>query len=107
MSLADLATVLLCLVGAVFFLAGTVGILRFPDTFCRLHALTKADNLGLGFFTLGLLLQAPSPAIALKLILIWLLALLAGTNACYAIGRYTLRQSANQTEEKEEDDERA
>jgi multicomponent Na+:H+ antiporter subunit G len=107
MSLIDLATVLLCLAGAVFFLAGTVGILRFPDTFCRLHALTKADNLGLGFFTLGLLLQASSPAVGLKLILIWLLALLAGTNACYAIGRYTVSRSASETEEKEEDDERS
>lgn len=96
MSPADVATVLLCLIGAVFFLAGTMGILRFPDTFCRLHALTKADNLGLGFLTLGLLLQAGSPATALKLVLIWLLALLAGTNACYAIGRYSLNRTADE-----------
>ena len=34
--------------GVFFFLAGTVGLLRFPDTLTRLHALTKADNLGLG-----------------------------------------------------------
>ena len=32
--------------GAFFFLAGTVGLLRFPDLLTRLHALTKADNLG-------------------------------------------------------------
>ena len=41
--------------GAFFFLAGTVGLLRFPDTLTRLHALTKADNLGLGLIVLGLL----------------------------------------------------
>ena len=34
--------------GVFFFLAGTVGLLRFPDSLTRLHALTKADNLGLG-----------------------------------------------------------
>jgi len=41
-------SILLLLAGAVFFLAGTLGLLRFPDVYTRLHALTKADNLGLG-----------------------------------------------------------
>ena len=43
--------------GVLFFLAGTVGLLRFPDTLTRLHSLTKADNLGLGLIMLGLLPQ--------------------------------------------------
>ena len=57
-------------VGAFFFLAGTVRLLRFPDVYCRLHALAKADNLGLGFILLGLAVQADSLAAALKLLLI-------------------------------------
>ena len=32
----------LTLLGTVFFLAGTMGLLRFPDVYTRLHALTKA-----------------------------------------------------------------
>jgi multicomponent Na+:H+ antiporter subunit G len=64
--------------GAFFFLAGTVGLLRFPDTLCRLHALTKADNLGLGLIVLGLSVRATGPIAALKLIAVWLLVLLAG-----------------------------
>ena len=51
----DLFTIVSVAGGAFFFLAGTVGLLRFPDTFTRLHALTKADNLGLGLVILGLL----------------------------------------------------
>ena len=86
------ASVLLCLVGALFFLAGTVGLLRLPDTLCRLHALTKADNLGLGFIALGLALQDGSWPVAGKLMMIWLLALLAGTSACYLIARHTIRR---------------
>ena len=35
-------------------LAGTVGLLRFPDPLSRLHALTKADNLGLGLIVLAI-----------------------------------------------------
>lgn len=75
-----------CLAGALFFLAGTVGLLRFPDTFSRLHALTKADNLGLGLMVAGLAIQSGSGAVALKLAAIWLLALLASSSACYLIG---------------------
>ena len=64
-------------VGAIFFLAGTVGLLRFPDSFTRLHALTKADNLGLGLVVAGLMLQATGVQEVLKLLLVWLLVLQA------------------------------
>ena len=64
--------------GAFFFLAGTVGLLRFPDAYTRLHALTKADNLGLGLVVLGLLSQMQSVSAMLKLLLIWMLVLFSG-----------------------------
>jgi multicomponent Na+:H+ antiporter subunit G len=86
----DGLSVLLCLMGGVFYLAGTVGMLRFPNTWTRLHALTKADNLGLGLVVAALVLQADSLPGALKLVLIWVLAVLAGTNACYLVGRHLL-----------------
>jgi multicomponent Na+:H+ antiporter subunit G len=54
MNAADLLTMVSLAVGGFFFLAGTVGLLRFPDAHSRLHALTKADNLGLGFVVFGL-----------------------------------------------------
>ena len=60
----DSLSVTLMLVGAGFFLAGTLGLVRFPDVYTRLHALTKADNLGLGLIVLGLMLQAESVATA-------------------------------------------
>ena len=59
----------LLVAGAFFFFAGTVGLLRFPDVYSRLHALAKADNLGLGCVVLGLALQADNLAAALKLLL--------------------------------------
>ena len=73
--------------GAVFFLAGTVGLLRFPDPASRLHALTKADNLGLGLVILGLLPHAGGVAGGLKLACIWLLVLLAGSTAAQLVAR--------------------
>lgn len=83
----ETASAALLAAGAFFYFAGTVGLLRFPDVYCRLHALAKADNLGLGFILLGLALQAESPAAALKLLLIWPLALVASAGVSYAIAR--------------------
>jgi multicomponent Na+:H+ antiporter subunit G len=80
-------TVLAITVGTFFFLAGTVGLLRFPDPLTRLHALTKADNLGLGLVVLGLLPQADAPLGALKLIAVWLFVQLAGATVAQLIAR--------------------
>ena len=64
--------------GVVFFLAGTTGLLRFPDSLTRLHALTKADNLGLGMVVIGLLPLTGGVVVALKLLFIWLLVMVSG-----------------------------
>ena len=64
--------------GSVFFLAGTLGLLRFPDPLSRLHALTKADNVGLGLVVLGLLPLAHGVLGGLKLVLVWVLVQLSG-----------------------------
>jgi len=85
MSVLDWVGGALMVAGAAFFLAGTVGLLRFPDLRSRLHAVTKADNLGLGLLVAGLVVQAESVPAAAKLLLIWLLALLASAVSCYLI----------------------
>ena len=90
MTPSDYAASVLLIIGAVFFLAGTVGLVRFPDVYTRLHAITKADNVGLGLIVLGLVVQAESGFIAGKLLLIWLLALFAGASVCHLIARHAL-----------------
>lgn len=91
-ALPDLLTVALVAAGAFFFLAGTVGLLRFPDTLTRLHALTKADNLGTGLIVLGLLLQVDSVLAGLKLVAVWFLVLLAGAITSQLNARATRRR---------------
>ena len=73
--------------GAFFFLAGTVGLLRFPDTLTRLHALTQADNLGLGLIMLGMLPHVAWPFGALKLVVVWILAMVSSASASQLIAR--------------------
>ena len=77
--------------GAFFFLAGTVGLLRFPDVYCRLHAITKGDNLGLGLVTLGLCLQPVGWSERLQFLLTWLLALVAAATVCHLLARFSLQ----------------
>jgi multicomponent Na+:H+ antiporter subunit G len=89
--LTNIISVVLLLAGALFFLAGTVGLLRFPDIYTRIHALTKADNVGLGLIVLALAVQASSAWVALKLILIWLLILLASSTTGHLVARAALR----------------
>jgi multicomponent Na+:H+ antiporter subunit G len=84
---------LACLAAAMlFFLSGTVGLLRFPDIYTRLHALTKADNVGLGLLVLSLSLQAGDWFIVAKLVLIWFLVLVASSASCHLVARRALQK---------------
>jgi multicomponent Na+:H+ antiporter subunit G len=92
MSLAlDLITVTAVSAGGFFFLAGTVGLLRFPDALTRLHVLTKADNVGLGLIVLGLLPHAGGWLGALKLVSVWLLVQFSGAMVTQLIARAVRR----------------
>jgi multicomponent Na+:H+ antiporter subunit G len=86
---ADLLSIALVIGGAFFYFAGTVGLLRFPDVYTRLHALTKADNLGLGLITLGLMLRADAGGVA-RLAATWVLVLAASAAVCHAVARAAL-----------------
>ena len=92
MTLIDYLSAALLITGAVFFLAGTLGLLRFPDVYTRLHALTKADNVGLGLMVAGLAVQAESWAMVGKLLLIWVLVMLAGAGVSHLIARGALQR---------------
>lgn len=104
--LTQIGSVALIVVGTVFFLAGTVGLLRFPDIYTRLHALTKADNVGLGFIVLGLVLQADSLTTALLLVFIWLLVMLAGAGGGQLLAEAALQQGMPEWTKPDEADKR-
>lgn len=92
MSLLDVLTALLLVAALFFFVAGTVGLLRFPDLYSRLHALTKADNVGLGLTVLALMLQAESWLEVFKLALTWVMVLAASATVCFLVGNEAYRR---------------
>lgn len=87
MTVLEIASAALLMIGAAFFVTGTVGLLRFPDVYSRLHALTKADNLGLGFVACGLALEADDIAVVLKLGITWALVLVSSSISCQLVAR--------------------
>ena len=93
MSALETVAAVLLAAGCFFFLAGTAGLLRFPDSFSRMHALTKADNLGLGCFALAAMLSFGSTWLSLKIVLIWLVALLGSATCAFLVARRAHRQA--------------
>jgi multicomponent Na+:H+ antiporter subunit G len=76
-----------CLLGGLFFLfVGTLGLLRLPDVYCRLHATTKCDTLGAGLILLSLALQGGA-AVAVKLGIIIVFILITNPTAAHVIAR--------------------
>jgi len=88
----DVVSIVAIAFGVFFFAAGTIGLLRFPDAMTRLHALTKADNLGLGLVVLGLLPRADSVTTGLKMILVWVLVLFSSAIVSQLIARVARKQ---------------
>lgn len=93
--LLDLLSWALLIGGLLFFAAGSIGLLRFPDTASRLHALTKADTLGLGLVIAGLALRAEGLWEVLQMLLIWLLLLASSATACQLLARQAKEESAD------------
>ena len=87
----ELLAVGLITLGTVFFVAGTVGLLRFPDIYCRLHALTKADGLGLALIALGVALMADSFGELFRIALIWFFLAVASATSGHLIAAHARR----------------
>jgi multicomponent Na+:H+ antiporter subunit G len=78
---------LISLFGGIFFLfVGTVGLLRLPDVFNRLHATTKCDTLGAGLILLSLAMQSPIN-VAVRLFLLAFFILVTNPTAAHVIAR--------------------
>ena len=77
-------------VGIFFLLVGSIGLLRFPDFYTRLHATGKCDTLGGGLIILGALIyhffQYPeTPLVPAKLAFLIFFIFIANPTATHAI----------------------
>lgn len=77
----------LILGGLFFFFTGTLGLLRFPDVYTRLHAAGKCDTLGAQLMLLGLAIVNGWNLVSIKLLLIVVFLFLANPTATHAMIR--------------------
>ena len=77
--------------GLFFFLTATIGILRFPDFFTRLHATGKGDTLAVFLFLIGFSLYEGFTLTSLKILIIAVFMFLAQPTATHALSRAGLR----------------
>jgi multicomponent Na+:H+ antiporter subunit G len=80
-------TIALAALGAMFFLAGTLGLLRLPDFYSRVHAATKCDTVGAGLILLATAVHVMPHPEALKIVALLVLVLLSSPTSGHALAR--------------------
>jgi monovalent cation/proton antiporter MnhG/PhaG subunit len=74
-------------IGALFFFAGTLGILRLPDFYARTHAATKCDTVGAGSLLLALAIHTGADISTLKILVLATLVLVSSPTSGHALAR--------------------
>ena len=89
--IADILSQACLLGGAIFLLIGAIGVLRFPDFYSRLHAVSVCDTLGAGLVLIGLMLQGGLSLVTVKLLLMFYFLLFTGPTAVHALAEAALQ----------------
>ena len=89
--LSTIGTVLSMGAGLFFVLAGTIGVLRLPDFYTRLHAAGMTDTLGAELILFALILQADNLQMVLKLLLVAFFLLVTSPTATHAVAHAAYR----------------
>jgi multicomponent Na+:H+ antiporter subunit G len=76
--------------GLFFMIVGTIGILRMPDLFTRMHAAGMTDTMGAGLLILGMCLQAGLGLVLVRLLLVYLFLMFTSPISSHAISRAAL-----------------
>jgi multicomponent Na+:H+ antiporter subunit G len=102
-------SILFVIIGIIFMLVGSIGIIRLPDFYSRTHSTSKSDTLGIIFVILGLVIYEGFTQSSFKLILVVLFIALSNPIGTHALARAAYKDGLNpfysDDELKEEDKE--
>ena len=96
MVIVDRLVIVIMLAGTLVTLAGTIGLLRLPDFYTRLHATGKCDTLGTGLILTGLIIfhfvhYSSTPLVPIKLLILIIFVFVANPTATHAIVKAAYR----------------
>jgi multicomponent Na+:H+ antiporter subunit G len=92
----DVLSWIFILGGLFFIVVGSMGVLRFPDVYTRLHAVGMTDTMGAGLvlvglsFQSGLSFESGAWLITVRLIMIWAFLLFTSPITTHALARAAL-----------------
>ncbi|GLQ19683.1 monovalent cation/H(+) antiporter subunit G [Algimonas porphyrae] len=89
--LRDLITVISLAGGLFFVLAGTIGVIRLPDFYTRLHAAGMTDTLGAELILFALIVQSDSWQVIAKLLLVAFFLFVTSPTATHAVAHAAYR----------------
>lgn len=89
--IADIAIAVLLVVAVFFHGVAAVGVIRMPDFYTRMHAVSKAETLGVVFTIAALAVWAGFTLVTVKLVFLGIFLFLANPTSTHAIGRAALR----------------
>ncbi|ARS37748.1 Na+/H+ antiporter subunit G [Pontibacter actiniarum] len=100
----EVVSCVLILAGVGFMLTSTIGLLRFPDFYIRMSAITKGATLGVGLILLGMGIYFNQPGILLKVLAVIVFTFMTAPVAAHVIGRTAVQNRIpfwNKTNTKE------
>lgn len=85
--IADVLSFILIAIGSFYVATGALGMMRMPDLYTRLHAVSIIDTVGAGALLLGMMIQAGFTLVTVKLIILLLLFFFTGPVASHALAQ--------------------
>ncbi len=73
--------------GVVALLIGSLGLLRLPDVYCRIHAVGMIDTAGASFIILGMIIHEGFTLVTVKLVLIGVFMFFTSPIATHAVAQ--------------------
>ena len=89
--ISDIIAGLLLLGGLFFHAVAALGVMRMPDFYTRLHAVSKAETAGVVLTVAGLIAMAGLSLTGLKLLFVAVFLFVANPTSTHAIARAALR----------------
>lgn len=91
-SIQAVLSIIFVVMGIVFMLVGSTGILRLPDFYSRTHAVSMSDTLGIAMVITGLIIYEGFTQSSLKLLFIILFVALSNPIGVHALARAALKK---------------
>lgn len=95
-------TGILLFTGCFFIVVASIGIIRFPDFYSRMHPAGKSDTLGQLLILSGLIVYEGFSLVSIKLLIIIIFIFIANPTATYSVAKAAYRGGVKPWDKEEE-----